>query len=119
MICIDSHVKLYIFEWLISVNEAMVVMELRIYAGNHISDAAPCNCVCWLAAMIARYYRFEQQANHMYQIGIDWIIEIIALDHTPGYMKNIKESLDTYHWHHSIGLHNWTIYTFRSHIIYI
>ena len=33
----------------------------------------------------------------MYQIGIDWIIEIIALDHTPGYIKNIKESLDTYH----------------------
>ena len=41
-------------------------------------------CVCWLAAMIARYYRFEQQANRMYLIGIDWIIDIIALDYTTG-----------------------------------
>ena len=65
-------------------------MELRIYTGNHISDAAPCPCVCvcWLAAMIARYYRFEQQANRMYQIGIDWIIDIIALEYTTGHQEH-------------------------------
>ena len=45
-------------------------------------------CVCWLAAMIARYYRFEQQANRMYLIGIDWIIDIIALDHTTGHQEH-------------------------------
>ena len=31
---------------IITRDSEVIVMELRIYTGNHISDAAPCTCVC-------------------------------------------------------------------------